>query len=375
MTSIIVAALLTGIYTIIGGLLAVVVTESIQSIILLIGAIIITLVGYTKVGGWDGLSATVDPVKLTVLRSADDPSGLPWYSVFLGYPIIGLWYWCADQTIVQRVLGAKDENHARVGPLFAGFIKILPLFIFVMPGTICLALIQQGKLPALENSKDVYAFMITHLLPTGLTGIMAAALLAALMSTVSGALNSIATLFSYDLYKRWRPDTSDHKLVIIGRIVTFVAMVLAIVWSPLLGHFESIYQGVVALICYIAPPITAVFLWGVFWRRASSQGSIATLLSGTVLGFVVFILDWFKDSTGWDVPPMMATFYLFVICSLILLVISSIRPHKHTTQSEKLVWKNPMEALQTKGWRGLGNYKLLSVLLFVIMVLLYVQFG
>ena len=170
MTSIIVAALLTGIYTIIGGLLAVVVTESIQSIILLIGAIIITLVGYIKVGGWDGLAATVQPVKLTVLRSADDPSGLPWYSVFLGYPIIGLWYWCADQTIVQRVLGAKDENHARVGTLFAGFIKILPLFIFVMPGTICLALIQQGKLPALEHSKDVYSFMITHLLPTGLTG-------------------------------------------------------------------------------------------------------------------------------------------------------------------------------------------------------------
>ncbi|NLH43432.1 MAG: sodium/solute symporter, partial [Planctomycetes bacterium] len=215
--SIVAAAILTGLYTIVGGLLAVVLTESLQTIILLAGAITITLVAYVKAGGWSGIAANVDPVKLTVLRPKGDAANLPWYSVFLGYPVIGLWYWCADQTIVQRVLGAKDENHARVGPLFAGFIKILPVFIFFLPGTIALALIKQGKLPPLADSKDVYAFMITHLLPPGLTGLMAAALLAALMSTVSGALNSIATLFSYDLYRRWRPDTPDRKLVVIGR--------------------------------------------------------------------------------------------------------------------------------------------------------------
>jgi SSS family solute:Na+ symporter len=375
MTSIVVAAVLTGIYTIIGGLKAVVVTESIQTVILLAGAIIITLVGYFQVGGWEGLSSSVEPVKLTVLRSSGDSSGLPWYSVLLGYPIIGLWYWCADQTIVQRVLGAKDENHARVGPLFAGFIKILPVFIFVLPGTICLALIKQGQLPELAHSKDAYAFMITNLLPTGLTGIMAAALLAALMSTVSGALNSIATLFSYDLYKRWKPDTPDHKLVIIGRIVTFVAMVLAIFWSPLIAHFSSIFQGIVAVISYIAPPITAVFVWGVFWKKASARASITTLISGTMLGFIVFFLDWFKDSTGWNVPPMMMTFYLFVICSIILAVVSYFYPHQHTAESEKLVWKNPVDSLRDKGWKGIGNYKILSALLFVTMVILYVIFG
>ena len=375
MTSIIVAALLTGIYTIIGGLRAVVVTESIQTVILIIGAVIITLVGYEKVGGWAGLKASVEPVKLTVLRSGDDPSGLSWYSIFLGYPIIGLWYWCADQTIVQRVLGAKDENHARVGPLFAGFIKILPLFIFVLPGTICLALINQGQLPTLEHSKDAYAFMITHLLPTGLTGVMAAALLAALMSTVSGALNSIATLFSYDLYKRWKPDTADRQLVVIGRIVTFVAMVLAILWSPMISHFESIFQGVVAVICYIAPPITAVFVWGVFWNRASARASITTLMSGSVLGFIVFFLDWFKVHTGWNIPPMMVTFYLFVICSIILAVVSYFYPHQHSTESKKLVWENPGDPLRDKGWKGIGNYKLLSALLFLSMFTLYIIFG
>ncbi|MBN1292962.1 MAG: sodium:solute symporter [Candidatus Latescibacteria bacterium] len=376
MVSIIGIAILTGLYTIIGGLLAVVLTESIQTIVLIIGAVCITFIAYTKLGGWSELAANVDPVKLTVLRSADDPSGLPWYSVFLGYPVIGLWYWCADQTIVQRVLGAKDENHARVGPLFAGFIKILPVFIFVLPGLLCLGLINKGTLPAeLTDSADTYAFMISHLLPIGLKGIVAAALLAALMSTVSGALNSIATLFSYDIYRRWRPETSERKLVVIGRIVTFVAMIAAIVWSPFVSHFQSIFQGITAIICYIAPPITVVFVCGVFWRQASSMGSIITLLSGSAMGFVVFLLDWFKEHTGWNIPPMMATFYLFVICLIIMVFVSLLRPHRHTEESEKLVWKNPLESFYGEAWSGIGNFKLLSALLFVTMVVLYVVFG
>jgi SSS family solute:Na+ symporter len=217
--------------------------------------------------------------------------------------------------------------------------------------------------------------MIVHLLPTGLTGIMAAALLAALMSTVSGALNSIATLFSYDLYLRWRPETPDHKLVVVGRIVTFIAMVLAIIWSPLISHFESIFQGVVAIICYIAPPVTAVFVWGVFWYKASAKASIITLMSGSVLGFVVFLLDWYKEATGWNVPPMMVTFYLFVLCSIILVIASYLYPHQHNAKSERLVWKSPLEALQTQGWSGIGNYKFLAALLFVVMVGLYIVFG
>ncbi|MBN1509824.1 MAG: sodium:solute symporter [Sedimentisphaerales bacterium] len=441
MTSIIGASIVTGIYTIVGGLLAVVLTESLQTVILLAGAILITLVAFTRAGGWEGIATHVDPVKLTVLRSAQDPANLPWYSVFLGYPVIGLWYWCADQTIVQRVLGAKDVNHARVGPLFAGFIKILPVFIFVLPGTICLALLNQGKLTALPavqvagsaaaipqmsdaerrtyqavrdyggqdgvvrvdyvveqtglskpqvdvamtdlvnkgvlkpKSDAVYAHMILELLPPGLRGILAAALLAALMSTVSGALNSIATLFSYDLYRRWRPDTPDHKLVIIGRIATFVAMIIAILWSPLVGHYKSIYQGVNTIISYLAPPITTVFIWGVFWRRASSRAALTTLVVGSLLGITVFALDWYKDYTGWNVQFMMAAFYLFAICSAVLVVASLVWPHQHTAESDRLVWRNPLEALQDRGWRGLGNYKLLAGLLFAIMVLLYVIFA
>ena len=373
--SIIVTSVLTGLYTIVGGLLAVVLTESIQTVVLLVGAICVTAIAYDRVGGWSALTTAVEPVKLTVLRSAEESPTLPWYAVFLGYPVIGLWYWCADQTIVQRVLGAKNENHARVGPLFAGFIKILPMFIFVLPGLLCYALVRQGKLPnELTDSADAYAFLISRLLPVGLKGVVAAALLAALMSTVSGALNSIATLFCYDLYKRFRPDVPDHQLVVIGRWVTFFAMVAAILWSPFIRHFQSIFQGIVAVICYIAPPITTVFVWGVFWRRASGLAAQCTLYIGTGLGFVVFLLDWFKEQTGWNVPSMMATFYLFVICSVILGVVSWLSPHQHTEQSQRLVWAHPLESLRFQGWRGLGNYKWLAALLFVVMVGLYIVF-
>ena len=131
------------------------------------------------------------------------------------------------------------------------------------------------------------------------------------MSTVSGALNSIATLFSYDLYRRWRPDTPDQKLVVIGRIATFVAMVIAIFWSPLVGHYQSIYQGSNTIICYLAPPITTVFIWGVFWRRASSRAALTTLVVGSFLGVAVFLLDWYKEYTHWNLQFMMAAFYLF----------------------------------------------------------------
>jgi len=368
-------ALITGLYTIVGGLLAVVVTESIQTIVLLIGAICITLIAYFKAGGWEGLTATVDPVKLTVMRTSAELPSLPWYSVLLGYPIIGIWYWCADQTIVQRVLGAKDENHARLGPLFAGFIKILPLFIFVLPGLLCLALIKQGKLPdELTDSAQTYSFMISHLLPIGLKGVVAASLLAALMSTVAGALNSVATIFSYDIYKRWRPETSDRKLVLIGRLVTFFAMVAAIIWSPHLARFDSLFQGINALISYVAPPITAVFLFGIFWRRASSTGALTTLITGSLLGFTIFLLDWHKDLTGWNLPFLMAAFYLFCACSLILIVISLWKPDPPSAKVDALVWSNPLAALKGQPWRGFADYRFLAFTLALVMIVLYIVF-
>lgn len=374
-TSILVIALLTGLYTIVGGLLAVVVTESVQTVVLVLGSACVLGFGLARIGGWEGLVAAVEPVKLTVLRTAAETPSLPWYAVFLGYPVIGLWYWCADQTIVQRVLGARDEREARLGPLFAGFIKILPVFLFVLPGLIAYGLVRQGSLPAPESSADVYSLLVNTLLPAGLKGIVAAALLAALMSTVSGALNSIATLFTLDFYKRWRPEASERRLTAVGRIVTFVGMAVAILWSPQVGHFQSLFQGITAVICYIAPPITAVFLWGVLWKRASAPAASATLAAGSVLGLVVFVLDWFKQTTGWAVPPMMATFYLFVVCSAILAVVSVLKPRVPTEESEKLIWARPGDALKGPRGPGLLDFRLVALALFLAMAALYVVFG
>ena len=373
--SIIITALLTGLYTIVGGLLAVVLTESAQTIILILGSVCVLGFGLTAVGGWSGLAASVEPVRMTILRTAAETPSLPWYSVFLGYPIIGLWYWCADQTIVQRVLGAKDERQARLGPLFAGFIKILPVFLFVLPGVIGYSLVRQGRMAAPQNSADIYSVLINRLLPVGIKGIVAAALLAALMSTVSGALNSIATLFTLDIYKRWKPRASERRLTFVGRMATFMAMLAAILWSPLVAHFQSIFQGIVAIICYIAPPITAVFVWGVFWRKASSAAATATLSIGSALGLAVFFLDWFKDRTGWNVPSMMATFYLFLICSGILVAVSLLKPHVHTADSEKLVWGSPLEAVRGRLSFGVMDYRIISGVLFAVMVLLYLIFA
>jgi solute:Na+ symporter, SSS family len=375
-----VIAAITALYTIIGGLLAVVVTESIQTVVLLAGSITITLIGLHYAGGWSEVVNSVEPVRMTVLRGADDPSGLPWYGIMLGYPIIGIWYWCADQTIVQRVLGAKSEYHARMGPIFTGFLKLLPVFIFVFPGVICYSLVQKGAIPALQNANasDTFSHLITHLLPVGLKGLVAAALLAALMSTVSGALNSMATLFSYDIYSRFKPGTSPGKLVRIGRIATFVGMLIAIFWSPMLAHYDSIFQGISTLISYIAPPITAVFLWGIFSKKASAYGAKLTLYIGSLFGLLVFIIDWNKNAEwlvwmNYDIPFMMMSFYLFVFSSAVLFVCSYYKPQVHTEESAALIWDKSL--LEIKGESNLKNRIFLvstGVLLLTIICLLII---
>lgn len=391
-TSIIVIAALTGLYTIIGGLKAVVVTETIQSLVLITGAIIITVFAWNKIGGWEQMTTVLQKEntmdKISMLRPIGDQSGMSWMSVFLGYPILGIWYWCADQTIVQRVLGAKDENHARVGTLFCGFIKILPVFIFVLPGLFAYALYKSGSmdLSSLQhvsangetvlNTKGIYTLMITQLLPKGLVGILVAALLSGLMSQIAGALNSIATLSSYDLYKRFKPETTDKQLVVVGRWSAGIALIVSIALLPLLNSYQSLFEGINDVIAHIAPPITCVFLLGVFWKKASAKGAQYTLLIGSILGVAVFMVNkiYGPETFIGKIPFMMMAFYLFCLCVLTQVVFSYIYPVKHTAQSEVLYWKSLWEPLQSKGWKGIGNYKFLSVALLAIMAILYVYF-
>jgi SSS family solute:Na+ symporter len=417
---------LTGLYTVIGGLLAVVWTESVQTVLLLIGAICITVAGYHAVGGWDALSNLIatqpHPLLgreggaalstksfLHMMHPADDPTvigNVPWYSILLGYPVIGIWYWCCDQTIVQRVLAARDEKHARLGPLFCAFIKILPVFFFVLPGVICVALVQKeyfgtetvdGVTRAIGPvaSKDTYPFMITHLLPIGLKGLVVAAMLAAAMQTCSAALNSAATLFAYDIWKRWRPATTDHSLVRIGRWTTLAATILAIVLSPIFGHYETIFQGLTKLICYVAPPITAVFLVGVFWKNAGGRAAFITMVAGGLIGAVCFFLDFFKadlvgpkaTSEAIAASPlwhciynvalkdfMLASFGLCCLCILIQVIASLVLAEPLKEEARPLVWEHWTEPLRVRCGSGLTDYRILSGLVLAVFLLLYLIF-
>ena len=413
MLFIIALGVLTGAYTMLGGLLAVVWTESVQTFLLLVGAVAITLVGYIKVGGWSELAATLathpHPLAgqpgipestgnfLSMARSASDPSGLPWYSVLLGYPVLGIWYWCADQTIVQRVLAARDEKQARLGPLFCAFIKILPVFFFVLPGVICVALVQQGYFegggPA--RTADTYTFMLTRMLPMGLKGLVAAAMLAAAMQTCSAALNSSATLFAYDIVKRWRPATTDHRLVVIGKITTVVATVIAIAISPLFGQYTTIFEGLARLISYVSPPITAVFLLGVFWKKATGRAALLTLIIGGAIGMVLFALDFWKapitaflsgnspslaGAFAWFMHNvihdfMLLAFYLLVVCCGIMVVTSLLRPEPLREEARPLVWEDWHEPLRGEAHgHALGNYRILAAAVLATFVVLYLVF-
>ncbi len=419
---IVLLGVLTGIYTIIGGLLAVVWTESVQTVLLLIGAVCITVVGYNAVGGWDAMShlLATQPHPLLgkeggaelstasflhMFHSNGDNSvigNVPWYSILLGYPVIGIWYWCCDQTIVQRVLAAQDEKHARLGPLFCAALKILPVFLFVLPGVICVALVQKGyfgmetvngvtRAVAPVASKDAYPFMITHLLPVGLKGLVVAAMLAAAMQTCSAALNSAATLFAYDIWKRWRPATNDQSLVRIGRWTTLVATVLAIVLSPIFGHYDTIFQGLTTLICYIAPPITAVFLVGVFWRKAGGKAAFITMLFGGGLGAVCFFLGFFKDKFGTKesiaATPvlnfiyntcladfMLASFGLFCVCVVVQVLFTLAFREPVKVEAEALAWADWAAPLRVKCGAGLSDYRFMSAVVFVIFFTLYLIF-
>lgn len=388
--SVIIISLITAVYTIVGGLRAVVITESIQTVVLLGGAIIISIAAYHRMGGWHEMQAVLysggELEKLSMLKPHGDSSGMPWYAIFLGYPVIGIWYWCADQTIVQRLLGAKDEDHARTGALFCGFLKILPVFIFVLPGLLAYTLSKAGLLDVssitsmvngkqVVESKGIYTLMITQLLPSGLIGVLVAALLSGLMSQVSGALNAVSTIVTYDFYQRYRPEVSDKKLVKIGRLVAGVALVISLFLLPLLNSYESIFVGLNDIIAHIAPPITCVFLLGIFWKKASAEAAKYTLWIGSALGVCVFIFTkTYPASWLGQIPFMMMAFYLFCCCVVVQVAFSYLYPVVHTSESEKLYWKSPLEPLLHKGWKGMANYKALSGLLLFIMIVLYMVF-
>jgi SSS family solute:Na+ symporter len=375
----------TEIYTVVGGLRAVVVTETIQAVILLAGAVVVTLLALFSLPevGIDSFSALKEATRehqLSMLHESNE-EGFAWYAFLLGYPILGLWYWCTDQTIVQRVLGARTERDAQLGALFAGLLKILPLFLMVLPGVFGYVLYHEliG-----DQAAQTLPVLITQLVPTGVRGVIAAALLAALMSTIAAALNSTGTLVAKDIAKHVRPDLSDEAQVRVGRISAVVVMLLAMLWSTQGGRFGSIFEAINKMPAqFIAPPIATVLLWGVFWRRGTRQAGIFTLALGFGGGLILFVLDlglgvfggkqWVTE--GLQIPFMMQAWWLFCALSVFYFIVSLLTRAPTPEQVEGITWENPRQVLFHGRLTGAGDPRVVAGMLLVAMVILYALLG
>ena len=317
----------TGVYTIFGGLRAVLYTDLLQTFVLVGGAITVTMIGLGQLGGWSELKATVEPGFFEIWKASSDPH-FPWTGILFGAPILGVWYWCTDQFIVQRVLSASDIDNARRGTIFGGFLKILPLFLFVLPGVVAYGLQQQGSL-TLDQPDQALPALVGALLPAGLRGLVVAGLLAALMSSLSSVFNSCSTLVTWDIYKKLHPEAQEKTLVRVGQVATGILVVFGLAWIPMMKYVsDQLYVYIQSVQAYISPPIAAVFLIGIFWRRVNSQGAIASLVAGFFLGMGRLVLEIKKDSLSgtlhWlaDVNFLHFAILLFVACSAVLVVVS-----------------------------------------------------
>jgi SSS family solute:Na+ symporter len=364
-----------------GGLRAVLYTDLLQMFILIGGAITVTLSGLAALGGWEAMVNSVGSDFLSVWQPVSDPS-FPWTGILLGAPILGVWYWCTDQFIVQRVLAARGQDEARRGTIFAGFLKLLPIFIFVIPGVIAYALAQRGQLQ-LAQPDQALPVLVGVLLPVGLRGLVVAGLLAALMSSLSSVFNSCSTLITWDVYRELHPDATERRLVWVGQVSTAALVVLGLLWIPLMERISGqLYEYLQSVQAYIAPPIAAVFLIGVFWRRANAPGAMAALITGFVLGMGRLIAELNKGALdGWllafaEINFLHFAAVLFLVCVVVLLVVSlasrSPAPAKlagltfGTTETE-------IAGVHGRGWRRADV--LLSGLLIIMVGLVWWYFS
>jgi SSS family solute:Na+ symporter len=364
----VVVVALTGLYTVLGGLRAVAYTDTIQTVILVAGSALVTIFGISKLGGWErlrefcgsqmfnlwrplvpaGMKGTWAPV-LEANRMAwyfDAPHHFPWLGMLFCAPIIGLWYWCTDQYIVQRALGAPNETIARRGSIAASFMKLLPVFIFIIPGMICFAIAKSGQVPGLsglvvdgkpveDQCQAAFPLMVNNILPVGIRGLVVAGLLAALMSSLAGAFNASSTLFTMDLYQKFRPKATQHKLVWMGRVATTVMVLIALLWIPVIRGQRGLYFYLQAVQGYLAPPIFTVFFLGVFMKRLNAKGCLSALVVGFLLGLFRLAIDtpvklvkgfsYTQGSFLWIVNNIFFQYYslfIFVVCVVVMIVVS-----------------------------------------------------
>jgi SSS family solute:Na+ symporter len=359
---------ITGLYTVVGGMSAVAYTEALQTIILIIGSALVTIFGLQALGGWTelksivgsdmfnlwkplvpaGVEGTWAPIKEAGKMAWYFNDNYPWIGMLFCAPIIGLWYWCTDQYIVQRTLGAPNETEARRGSIAAAFFKLLPVFIFIIPGIICYALAVSGKVPVLQQqligpdgkiirdqAQQAFPLMVAHVLPIGIRGMVVAGLLAALMSSLAGAFNACSTLFTIDFYSRFRPNQSQEKLVWVGRVATTVMVIIGLLWLPVIRGGKGLYDYLQGIQAYLAPPIFVVFFAGVFHKRLNAKGCLAALYTGFVLGLIRLAIDTpvklmhgFKYDHGsflWIMNNIFFQYYsllIFIVSLVVMFVVS-----------------------------------------------------
>ena len=349
----VVLVIATGIYTVAGGLAAVIYTDTVQTLILITGAVALTIIGLMRVGGLAQLRTMVPPDYFHMIKPINDP-GFPWTGIFFGAPILGIWYWCTDQVIVQRVLSARDEGHAKAGTIFAGFLKILPVFMLVLPGIIAFALFRDQ----LTTPDVAYPTLVLNLLPVGLVGLVMAALLAAVMGAMSSVFNSASTLVTLDFYKKLRPEVSERQLVNFGRFATGIMVLLGLLWVPFIKYISNqLYIYLQSVQAYISPPISACFILGILWPRLNGTGAISSLLTGFVLGATRFILE-LADRAGshfqspvirWivDMNFLHYAIFMFVVCSAVLVGVSLVTPPPERKRLAGLTFATVGEKIET----------------------------
>jgi SSS family solute:Na+ symporter len=356
-----------------------------QTIMLIGGSMLVTVIGLIRLGGVGALRAASAPGTFDIWQPMTHPS-FPWTGILLGAPILGVWYWCTDQFIVQRVLSAKGIDHARRGTIFGGFLKILPLFIFVIPGVIAAALVKTGQLEIARPDHALPA-MIGSLLPLGIRGLVMAGFLAALMSSLAAVFNSCSTLITWDVYRKIRPGASERQLVLVGKLSTLLLVGCGLLWIPLMKFISGqLYVYLQSVQAYISPPIAAVFLLGVFWKRVNSAGAMASLGTGFVLGAARLVLELnkasFSGALRWyaEINFLHFAVFLFAVCTGVLIAVSLMTPRQPEEQLAGLTFATATSGASESrrdlksSARWVRHDLLLSILLVVAVALVWLAF-
>ncbi len=363
-------ALIAGVYTIAGGLSSVMYTDAVQAVILILGSALISYLAFQEIGGWEAVYAITDPSHFKILKPIDDEV-MPWPSVFTGVLLLGFYFWGTNQYITQRTLASKNIRQGQWGALFAGFLKLSILFIMIFPGAFARVLY-----PNMEKMDMIYPTMLFDLLPPGMLGLVLAGLIAAMMSSLDSGLNSVSTLVTMDFIKKYKPNADSKSLMNIGRIVTAIVMVIAILWAPQIGHFTKLWDYLQNTLAWFCPPIVALFVMGLFVRRVNNAGAIASIIIGT--GITAWLIGLRVVNSAVQLPNFLyVAFWHFVVCCVALALFSLMGTPKSEAELAKVVWTRQAlqdESVTLRDYPWYKNYRYQALGLVIVLVIILLSY-